>query len=302
MASFTTFSEQALERYLIMFDRGALVSFEPAAGGIENSNYFVELLHAGQSNHYVLTIVEDLSYNEVPFFNKLLLQLHYYGLPVPVPQATLDGMTCTSFSGKPAVLFNRLPGVHLAKADETQCYAIGRFLAESHQVLASLDDHRENPYPPSWMQATLESCSERLSKDESDILKELAGRYVSLLQYDLPVGLIHGDLFLDNALFESGSLSGVIDFYHACHDFLIQDLAITLNDWCLDGKGQPDQSLELALLQGYESFRGLTARERQALPDLRKVSAARFALTRLLSGDPPLKNPAEMLDLLNRLV
>jgi homoserine kinase type II len=301
MAAFTTFSEEALARYLVMFDRGVLDSWTPISGGIENSNYFVRLNEGGYTYEYVLTIIEDLSYEEVPFFNKLLQRLHHYGLPVPAPQATLDGMTSTSFCGKPAVLFQRLRGEHLDRATEEHCHAIGRFLAESHQVLSSLDDRRANPYPGNWMHKTLSEVGDRLSADEIELLSEQIERYRKLEAMELPSGLIHGDLFLDNALFEDNALSGVIDYYHACHDLLIQDLAIAINDWCRDTDGAPEPSLETALIAGYESFRELTTAETAALPDLKKTSAARFVLTRLLSGDPPLKDPHQMLALLHAL-
>ena len=87
----------------------------------------------------------------------------------------------------------------------------------------------------------------------------------------------------------------MIDFYHACNDLLIQDIAIAINDWCSSENGGINESLKSSLVSGYETIRPLTPGEQNALLSMQRTSAARFALTRLLSGDPPLKNPNEML-------
>lgn len=301
MAAFTTFSREALARYIHMFDRGKLVSFEPAPGGIENSNYFVFLERDGQSSRWVLTILEDISFDETGFFSRILSHLFHYGLPVAAPVSTLDGMTATIFCSKPAFLFPCLPGNHLVSVEPVHCRQIGAFLASSHQALAELSQTRPNPYPVTWMQKTLADQSHRLSPAEQDQLTGLIRLYQELQDSALPRGLIHGDLFLDNALFKDDELSGVIDFYHACHDLLIQDLAVVINDWCLDDSGVVNQVLSQAVLSGYGSVRTLDDAEKAALVPMQRASAARFALTRLLSGDPPLKDPGEMLELAGRL-
>lgn len=295
MAVFTTFSDEALARYVVMFGLGELVSFEPIDEGIENSNYFVTLSKEGEETEYVLTIMEQLSFADLPFFNKVLMQLFHHGLPVAAPRQTLDGMTSTIFCGKPALLFKRLPGDHPEQVTDKHCYELGRFMAMSHMALGTLKETRDNPYNVDWMKKTVTELE--LSHEDSTSLQSYLREYEQLHELDLPTGLIHGDLFIDNALFEFETLTGVIDFYHACRDFLIQDIAIAINDWC-SVKGETiDAELEAAMLAGYESERELSDTEKQTLRPLQRASAARFALTRFLSGDPPLKNPAAMLAL-----
>ena len=152
------------------------------------------------------------------------------------------------------------------------------------------------------MQSTLNSISDRLTDPEKAQLTNLLGEHERIEALELPTGLIHGDLFKDNALFtEQGELKGVIDFYHACHDILIQDIAIAINDWCQTPTGSIDETLRASLMAGYEKIRPLEKEEAQALIPLQRTSAARFALTRFLSGDPPLKPPEEMLRLASSL-
>ncbi len=297
MAAFTTFTEEALSRYLVMFGKGDLAGHEVIEGGIENSNYRVTLDRDGEQNHYVLTIVEGFDFNEVPFFNKVMTHLFHYGLPVAAPIATLDGMTSTIFCGKPTFLFPQLDGDHPGDVTERQCTEIGRFMAQSHQALLELKTERDNPFNAVWMQESISANASRLGPEDNEFLIALVSDYEQIQNSELPSGIIHGDLFRDNALFtDSGDLSGVIDFYHACNDLLIQDVAIAINDWCLKGN-RIDRSLQDALMTGYEEIRSLTDQERDLLPRMQRVSAARFALTRLLSGDPPLKDPHQMLEL-----
>jgi len=297
VAAFTTFSSEALERYLVMFGRGRLKDFKPTPGGIENSNYFVDLDNGGSISSFVLTIMESHGFDEMPFFNKVMTQLKHYGLPVAAPVMTLDGMTSTIFCGKPAFLIERLPGEHLETIDAAHCEVMGRFIASSHRALGELSLERENPYDLNWMQDRIRQLPDSVSLVDRALLTELAARYEELLQQDLHRGLIHGDLFQDNALFAGGELTGVIDFYHACTDLLIQDLAIAINDWCLDDNRRLDTAKRDAMMRGYEGVRALSEEESASLLSLQQVSAARFALTRIDSGDPPLKNPREMLDL-----
>ena len=127
----------------------------------------------------------------------------------------------------------------------------------------------------------------------------MADEYAEISELPLPKGVTHGDLFRDNALFKEEELTGVIDFYRACNDFLIQDIAITINDWCRTTRDEIDQELSESLLQGYESARELEDEEKEFLPCFQRAACARFALTRLLSGDEGrhLKDPHEYIQL-----
>ena len=302
MVAFTTFTEEALERYLVMFGKGELKACTPVTDGIENSNYFITLDSGSGDVEYVLTVVEQFGFDEAPFFNKVVSHLFYQGLPVAAPHSTLDGMSSTIFCGKPTFLQPRLEGSHLVTVNEDHCFQIGRFLSGVHQALSSFKPTRENPYHLGWMQSTLNSISNRLSDPERTLLTNLLGEYERIEALELPTGLIHGDLFKDNALFtDQGELKGVIDFYHACHDILIQDIAIAINDWCQTSSGTINEAFRVSLIAGYEEIRPLEKEEAQALVPLQRTSAARFALTRFLSGDPPLKPPAEMLRLASSL-
>ena len=303
MAVFTSFSESALSRYLCMFELGELVSCTPITTGIENSNYFVNLQVDDVISEYVLTINEGLNFQEAPFFSQLLNQLARAGIPVPAPKRTLDGMSSTIFCGKPTWLFPKLSGAHPQTVNDQQCHQIGQALANLHAAASSVTLTRSNPYDFDWAKATLDQLSCRLATADQHLLRAILTEHQELEALDLPMGIVHGDLFRDNALFIDDTLTGIIDFYHACQDSLIQDLAITVNDWCSDSNGQMDSRRKNSLIAGYESVRSLTLEERGALIAFQRVGALRFVLTRLLSGegDAHLKDPEEFLRIARRL-
>ncbi len=304
MAVFTTFSESSLARYLAMYGIGDLKHFEAITGGIENSNYFVTLEDGDQTFEFVLTITEDLSFEDAPFFNNLFSELARRNLPVPNPERTLDGMSSTIFCGKPTWLFPRLPGKHPLTVTTAQCEAIGVALASIHLSATGGKYTRSNPYDSAWAKSTLGRVAGHLTAEDRNNLVSITDEYNSFVQSsDLPTGIIHGDLFRDNALFDGNTLTGVIDFYHACQDYYAQDVAITVNDWCTDADGSTSPERLSALLKGYNSVRELSSAEQDALPQLRRFGAMRFVLTRLISGEDGayLKDPAEFLRILAAL-
>lgn len=305
MAAFTQFSRMSLESYLAVFDIGDLVSFDPITTGIENSNYFVTLIHQDCETEYVLTIAESLDFSEVSFFGRLLDQLAKKGLPVPSPLRTLDGMSSTIFLGKPAWLFPKLSGTHPTIASSNHCEIIGKLLADIHAASFSANYHRDNPYHHEWTWETLEGKKGELDHEDYSMLEETLTLYKQTLAHplDLPRGIIHGDLFMDNTMFEGDKLTGVIDFYHACEDYLIQDVSIALLVWCTDTNGVVNENLSQSLLKGYGSVRAFTEDEQNLLPFFCRSAASRFALTRLISGEGQgyLKDPQEFLKILRQL-
>ena len=162
---------------------------------------------------------------------------------------------------------------------------------------------RDNTYHASWASESLLQVQNQLSEADTACLTSVIGQYIKLEKEcpTLPRGIIHGDLFRDNALFESDDLSGVIDFYHACDDYLIQDIAITINDWCIE-EGELIPSLQQALLDGYNEVREINADEMMHLEKFRMFAAMRFSLTRLVAGsEHPERQPDALLALLKSL-
>jgi homoserine kinase type II len=92
-------------------------------------------------------------------------------------------------------------------------------------------------------------------------------------------GIIHGDLFRDNVLWEANRVGAILDFEQASGGSLAYDLGVCINDWCWTGAPRID--LAAALLAGYREVRDLGADDRAALPIEVRAAAARFTITRI---------------------
>ena len=303
MVAFTPLHKIDIENFLALFNAGQLTDFRQIPTGIENTNYFVTTTKYDQEQHFVLTLVEVASFSEVPFFLSLTRHLANYGLPVPAAELTLDGMSLTVLKNKPAMLLPRLPGTHLQQASPEQCLEVGQLLGLMHSTLLGSSYHRENPYSSDWMYATIQQTQAHFDPAIKNLLTRCAELYDLLESSSLPRGIIHGDLFRDNILFTDTKITGVLDFFHASTDFLMMDIAITVNDWCRNQDQSIDPVLAAGLLRGYEVTRPIEPEERDHMTTFQQIAAARFALTRSLTGLPGnyLKDPKACFLLLESL-
>ncbi|MHB1515447.1 MAG: homoserine kinase [Acidiferrobacteraceae bacterium] len=277
MSVFTTVSRPELDRLLADYDAGHLKRFEGIAAGIENTNYFV----ITSQGEFVLTVFEQLPRAEIPFFLELKAFLAHHGFPCAEPMARHGGAYLGEIQGKPASLVRRLFGASVVNPSPEQCRQVGDTLARLHRTAADFPQGRVNPRGPRWWTETAQSVYGRVSAEDRQILQdELA--FQSLHRFsDLPRGLIHADLFRDNVLFQDDRLTGVIDFYYACTDPLMFDVAVTVNDWCGAVDNGISEDHARALVAGYQQVRPFTAIERGAWPALLRAAALRFWLSRL---------------------
>jgi len=277
MSVFTKVTHAELHAFLQAFPCGEVIGFQGIGEGIENTNYFVDTV----DGRWVLTLFERLDYADLPFFLGLMEHLAQRGFPAPMPFATRDGQTLTGLNGKPAALVTRLIGQSVLFPDLTQCAAVGRALAELHVLGLSYPGRCVNSRGAEWRSQTALQLMPRVDADTRDLLEsELAAQH-RLDLGALPQGVIHADLFKDNVLFVDSRLTGVIDFYYACNDALIYDLAVTLNDWCAEPNGHLNAARSNALLEAYCARREPTAGERAAWPLVLRAAALRFFLSRL---------------------
>jgi homoserine kinase type II len=277
MSVYTSVTEAEAAAWLEQYPIGQLVALRGIASGIENTNYFLTT----DRGQYVLTLFEKLTAAELPYFLQLMDHLAGKGIPCPQPVANLQGRLLGELNGKPASLVSRLSGASLTHPTATQCAAAGTALAQMHLAGQDFPLHRDNPRGASWWKATGPQLLPFMTPDAAELLQaEIKFQALHRLQ-DLPRGVIHADLFRDNALFAGDVLSGVIDFYFACDDTLLYDIAITVNDWCAMDGGELDLVCTAALLQAYHAVRPLSMIERGAWPITLRAAALRFWVSRL---------------------
>jgi homoserine kinase type II len=277
MSVFTVVTPAQLGAWLKDYAIGALVDLEGIPAGIENTNYFVTTTHG----RFVLTLFEKLRAHELPFYLQLMAHLSSRGIPCPRPVANLHNALLGELNGKPASLVSFLSGKDLKTPGLEHCARVGAMLASLHLAGESYPLTMANPRGPRWWKAAMPRIIPFMPAEDADMLREEV-RFQSLYRLsDLPRGVIHADLFRDNVLFENDGITGVIDFYFACNDALLYDVAIAVNDWCIDAGGTLNHGSSAALLGAYHGVRRFTAIERGAWPVMLRAAALRFWVSRL---------------------
>jgi len=288
MAVYTPLTEDDLAAFLTRYDVGRLRAFDGIRDGVENSNFFVDT----ERGRYVLTLFEKHPAEEVPYYLNLTAHLAEHGVPCAHPIADTAGVYLQSLQDKPAALIERLAGRTLERPSVEQCAAVGRALGQMHVAGCSFEQHRENGRGPRWWFQAMRDLADVLDTENHRILDEERDYQCRFRNVTLPRGTIHADLFRDNVLFEGDRLAGMIDFYYACDDCLLYDVAITVNDWCGRADGHLNRERARALLDAYHARRPFTESEAGAWPMMLRAGALRFWLSRLLDLHFP--RPAEV--------
>ena len=305
MAVYTDVSDDDLRAFAALYDIGEVLSCKGIAEGVENSNFLLTT----ERGNFILTLYEKrVMPRDLPFFIALMEHLARNGVACPTPVPGRDGIALRELCGRPAAIVTFLAGMCPRRILPFHCTALGRALAELHRAGASFRMTRANALAVAGWRRLFESCRTRAAEAQPGLAEELAAELVLLQTMwprDLPIGIIHADLFPDNVFFRDHALSGLIDFYFACTDFLAYDLAICLNAWCFEADGSFNVTKARLLLDGYRRERPLAPHELAALPVLARGSALRFLLTRLFDWlHPPagaLVRPKDPLEYLRKL-
>ena len=277
MAVFTSVSEAELTAWLGDYSLGQLLELQAIASGIENTNYFVTT----SNGRFVLTLFEKLTADELPFYLNLMAHLARHGIPCPCPVANRRNQFLGKLNGKPACIISRLSGKSITAPNIAQCAAIGAMLGQMHIAGQSFSQIMPNPRGAAWRTATAPQILPFLDTEQAALLDSEVALHARQNWAALPQGVIHADLFRDNVLLEENRVGGLIDFYFACSDALLYDVAITVNDWCMDADSALDTGRAQALLRAYHAVRPLLDGERDAWSLMLRVAALRFWLSRL---------------------
>ncbi len=282
MAVFTAVPHEQIDAWLAGYDVGRLQQARGIAQGVENTNYFVDT----DQGSFVLTLIERIPADDLPFYLSLMKHLAVRGIPCPEPVTDRQGRLWSRLSGKPATLVTRLPGTQVSHPSREDCAAVGGLLARMHLAAADFGAAPENSRGLRWWPAAFEALKERLDEDRSSTIADeiqVQQAYARSPQYrSLPASAVHADCFRDNVLMDADAGPGVIDFYFACEDKWIFDLAVACNDWCVnDDDGHLEAARMKALLDGYQAVRALQPAELQAWPMMLRAAALRFWLSRL---------------------
>jgi homoserine kinase type II len=282
MAVFTPLSESEVDRLLQQFSLGRLRSLQGIAAGIENSNFFL----GTDAGEFVLTVFERLSFAQLPFFLELMRHLARRDLPVPLPCETRTGTLLAEARGKPVAIVQRMPGQAAGSPTVDQCAATGELLARMHLSAKDFPRFQPNLRGIGWWKDAVARLEPLLPDDRvHELVEELIVQdsFFRSPQFErLPGGPIHGDLFRDNVLWDGEQVGGVIDFYFAGCSLWLYDLAVVVNDWCVDLETAAfDPPRAQALLDAYHAVRALTDEEHTNWRTALRAAALRFWISRL---------------------
>lgn len=286
MAVYTEVSFEQADAFVRGLGRGRLNALHGIGAGIENTNYFAST----DQGEWVLTLFERLDAEQLPFYLRYMQHLARHGLPVPEPQADAAGRILHRLCGKPAALLNRLGGRHVLTPELPHLQQLGEMLARLHRAGSDFPLQQPHLRGLDWCLATAPEVLPFLDAARAQRLRdELAfqrGVAATAAVAALPRGPIHADLFRDNVVFEqidgAERLSGLFDFFFAGVDSLVFDVAVCLNDWCIDPpSGRLLEDRATAFCDAYQRVRALSSGETRLMPALLRAAALRFWLSRL---------------------
>tara|TARA_Y100000590_G_scaffold224485_1_gene253861 strand:+ start:2726 stop:3676 length:951 start_codon:yes stop_codon:yes gene_type:complete len=305
MAVFTQISKEEIEDFLKNFSIGNLISYEGIVKGTENTNFKITT----SKNKYILTIFEKRVQPEhLPFFMSLQKELAANAFKCPLPVKNNTGSMINKLKNKNAVIISFLDGENLIKILPEHCEALGSKIAEFTNITKNSKLLRLNSLSYDGWVKIYANCKNIKDKSYEEYFKILDKELIFLKNnwpINLPTAIIHADLFIDNILFVNNKISGIIDFYFSCKDFIAYELALTANAWCFNKDGKFHHDNFKALINGFNQHSFLNSEEKASMNVLLRGAAVRILVTRLYDkifhphdALVELKNPKEYLNIL----
>ncbi|ETF02273.1 homoserine kinase [Advenella kashmirensis W13003] len=286
MAVFTPVTNQQATDYLAQYALGDFVSLRGITAGIENTNFFLNT----SQGEYVLTLFEVLNHEQLNFYIELMHTLASREVKVPMPQTRRDGTRIGTLNGKPAAIVDRLAGGYESDPGIQHCIIAGRTQAQAHLAARDFALYQPNLRGLPWWEETYPGIRPFLTDSQDRLFTASLEEQRQIQTGDdwksMPAGACHCDLFRDNVLFDGTydepRMGGIIDFYFAGHDAWLFDVAVAVNDWCIErSTGALQPWLVQAWLQAYAQERPFTETEKKLWPIALRAAALRFWTSRL---------------------
>lgn len=285
MSVYTKVETDELVAFLQRYSIGKLIHYGGITTGVTNTNYWLET----DTGQYVLTLFEHLDSAGLDYVLGLQHHLADKGVNCTAPIVDREGLLFSPLNHRLAAIVNRIPGSACRNPTVNQCRQIGAELAKFHLAGLSYENQKTNSRGLNWWKFMSEQLRFVLDDADLSLINLVIEDFECADLANLPLGALHGDLFHDNVLFDGDCLGGIIDFDYACHDYLAYDIAVTVNDWCIDSKGTFLPEKMSAFLAAYSEIRLLQESEHAVLPIMLQVAALRFWLSRLYDKNFPLE-------------
>lgn len=256
MASYTKLTESVVNQILNQYDVGELTNLTLLDGGLANSSCVI----VTTKGKYVLSVCDEKNPQEISSLTALLAHLQTSAFCTPEVVPLISGENYCLYYEKPVYLKRYIAGEMGGTPTPAKIAQVGEALARLHQIPAP-------DFIPQQLTMGVDDFEALIGRNDnySPWLAQKRGLIVPYLSDDLPQGLVHGDLFWDNMLFEQDKLVAMLDFEEVCKSYLIFDLGMCAVGCCRH-QNLLDETLFNALVKGYQRVRQLTEKEQQALP------------------------------------
>ena len=284
MAVYTKINSRNIFLLEKKFNLGKIIKFEGIKQGIENTNYLLK----SKNKKYILTIFEKrVKKKDLPFFMKLMDKLNQQKINCPKPLKDKNSKYLTLIKNKSACIVTFLYGKDKKKLDIKDCYNTGKNIAKLHRVSCKIKLSRKNSMSVNNLDSLLRNIKFK-SKTIAPNLKHILSTNLKEIKKNwpknIPKGIIHGDLFIDNIFFNKNKFAGFIDFYFSSNDYLMYEIAICINALCFDKKNEKfvlNNKKVKSLINGYQSIKKISKKEKDYLNILCRGAALRYLLTRI---------------------
>jgi len=285
-----------------------LAKLEPLQAGSVNSNF---RLTDVQGRRFFARVYEEQGNAGAEAELRMLTELSAAEVPVAVPLERADGKLLGSHGGKPFALFPWVDGELYCRASVTPevCRRLGDALARVHLATPRVGALPEGRFRVPDLRDRLDRVDEEAKGAFSRAtarIRERLDHYERRRDPALPRGLVHGDLFRDNVLWQNNVIVALLDFESASEECFAYDVMVCVLAWCFGDGFELDRAR--ALLAGYHARRPLSPGERAALPIEGAIASLRFAVTRITDfslraapGEPPLRDYQRFLARLDEL-
>jgi len=283
MAVYTKINHREINYIEKKYNIGKIKSFTGIKKGIENTNYLLKT----NNKRFILTLFEKrVQKKDLPFFMNLMDKLNKYRINCPEPQRNKKGSFVINIKNKTASIVSFVEGKDKLKLNPKNCYEIGKNIAKFHRASKKIKLYRKNSLSlKDWPKILnkIGNKSKIINQNLDSLMKNSFMEIKSKWPKNLPSGIIHADLFIDNIFFKKNKFNGYIDFYFACNDFLMYEIAICINALCFDKKNNKfifNKKKSRNLIKGYSKIRKFSIKEKKSLNVLCKGAALRYLLTR----------------------
>jgi|TARA_B110000438_G_scaffold42742_1_gene42638 homoserine kinase type II len=284
MAVYTKITNKDILLLSKKFNLGKIIKFKGIKKGIENTNYLLKT----NNKRYILTIFEKrVQKKDLPYFMKLMDILNQQKISCPKPIKDKDGRYLTLIKNKTACIVTFLNGKDKQNLNNKNCFDVGKNIGKLHKISHKIKLYRKNSMSINNLESLLKSINFK-SKAITPNLKSILIKNLKQIKKDwpknLPKGIIHGDLFIDNIFFNKDKFAGFIDFYFSCNDYSMYEVAICINSLCFDKKNNKfllNNQKVRSLINGYQRIKKISQNEKDALNVLCRGAALRYLLTRI---------------------